>query len=197
MAHLAVRRTFDWLATPPIGHALPMLLSRTLGIVVLSLGAWCAALSPATCEAQLADASAAYVAGDYGRAEQLLHSLVGTNARDPLPLCLLGEVQRERGDLEAALASFGVCEETARRLGIPGRTHQARALVGRALTLERSPERLAEARTAWSAVLRFAESSGGTVDASVARARVAAIDARMATDATAQAVRARRQASAS
>jgi tetratricopeptide (TPR) repeat protein len=92
----------------------------------------------------------------------------------PEAFCLLAETHRLVGDLEAAIESFRGCLRVAREAG--DARWIGRALHGIASTLERRPERIEEARSAWREYVLFADGAASVALPSLGRARITAID---------------------
>ena len=141
------------------------------------------ALVPSGADAQVPDqyrthlrsAMSAFVVGDHGTASRHFREAIALAPSHPDALCYMAEMSRATGDLSAALDGFQDCLRFAREGN--DRRFVGRALHGIASTLERMPERTPDARNAWQEFVRFADGSGGTVDARIGRTRIEVIDA--------------------
>src|SRR5687767_5647103 len=113
------------------------------------------------------------VARDFDGAIASLREGVALESGNPLAHYFIGEAQRMKGELAEAIESF----RTAARLAGPANEPrwQARALQGVADTLERIPDRIAEARTAWQEYVRFADSHRDVSFPELGRQRIQAI----------------------
>ncbi|AKF11637.1 hypothetical protein [Sandaracinus amylolyticus] len=137
-------------------------------------------------EAQAPPASAEYLghvgrgivamsAGDRGSAITAFRQAAQLQPARPEAVCHIAEVERIDGDLAAALQGYQACLEVARAANDARWT--ARALHGVASTLERMPDRRADARVAWQEYVRFADGAAAIASPAVGRARMSAIDA--------------------
>lgn len=113
-------------------------------------------------------------AGDRGGAIAAFRAAVQIAPSRPEAVCHLAEAQRASGDLAAALEGYQACARVARAASDARWT--ARGLHGIASTLERTPERIDEARAAWQEYVRFADGAASVASPAVGRARITAID---------------------
>jgi len=142
-----------------------------------------ALLVPGSAEAQVSDqyrthlrsAMTAFVVGDHPTASRHFREAIALAPSNPDALCYMAEMSRATGDLTAALDGFQDCLRFAREGN--DRAFVGRALHGIASTLERMPERTADARNAWQEYVRFADTSAGAVDGRIGRMRTDVIDA--------------------
>lgn len=116
----------------------------------------------------------AMAAGDRAGAASAVREAVQLNPSRADAVCLLAEVQRAGGELPAALEGFTACARVAQASSDARWT--ARGLHGVASTLELMDGRLEDARTAWQAYVRFADSATSHATPQVGRARIQAID---------------------
>jgi tetratricopeptide (TPR) repeat protein len=116
-----------------------------------------------------------FVVGDVASARHHFREALALAPSRPDALCYTAELNRGTGDLSAALDGFQDCLRFAREGN--DRRFVARALHGIASTLERMPERTADARNAWQEYVRFADGASDVADARVGRARLEVIDA--------------------
>lgn len=128
-------------------------------------------------------------AGDRAAARSAFRQAVQLDGARPEARCHLAAIERLDGDLPAALEAFQACLTAARAANDPRWT--ARALHGVASTLERSADRLSEARAAWQEYVRFSDGAAAIAPPAVGRARMAAIDAIVELDRTSAEVRQR------
>ena len=132
--------------------------------------------------------------GQIAAGRDRLAGLVAQNPERVPAHCHLAEAHRMVGDLEPAITSYRECARLARQSSHP--EHEARGLLGTAQTLARIHGRLGEAKEAYAAMLTFAEAHPEVVPPALVRARAAAVDAILAADVAAAAVRTRREARA-
>jgi tetratricopeptide (TPR) repeat protein len=116
----------------------------------------------------------ASAAGDRAGAIEAFRAAVQLVPSRPEGICHLAEAQRASGDLAAALDGYEACVRVARAASDARWT--ARGLHGVASTLERMPERMQGARTAWQEYVRFADGAAAVASPAVGRARITAID---------------------
>lgn len=116
-----------------------------------------------------------FVVGDVANARRHFQEALALAPSHPDALCYTAELNRGTGDLNAALDGFRDCLRFAREAN--DRRFVARALHGIASTLERMPERTADARNAWQEYVRFADGASDLADARIGRARIEVIDA--------------------
>lgn len=178
--------------------ALALLLALTLPVAP----ALAQRASPASPEylAQLGRGLVAMSAGDRVGAMTAFQMALQLDAARPEAVCHLAELARMNDDLPRALEGYRACARAGRNAGEP--SWIARGLHGAASTLERMPDRLAEARTAWQDYVSFADGAAAVASPAVGRARMAAIDAIVELDRVSAEVRERaeeraRQAAAS
>jgi hypothetical protein len=133
-----------------------------------------AAASTPDYAARIGQGSSAIGAGDRPGAIVAFREAVQLEPSRPEGVCYLAAAQRLSGDMNAALDGFQACARVARAAG-DGRW-TGRALHGIASTLERMPERAADARAAWQEYVRFADSATAHAIPQVGRARITAID---------------------
>jgi len=114
------------------------------------------------------------VGRDFDGALASLREAVGLDSAKPEAHYYIGEVQRMRGNLDDALGSFRTAAQNAQSTQQPG--WRARAMQAIAETLERQPDKLADAREAWTAYARFADANREAASPEIARARIQAID---------------------
>lgn len=112
--------------------------------------------------------------GDLSGGTAALRSAIELDPARPEAHVYLATALRMAGELEGALATFRRAAELA-QAPAQGRW-RGRALAGAASTLERMPNRVEEARTAWQEYTRFADANQAVADPQVGRARVQAID---------------------
>ena len=113
-------------------------------------------------------------AGDLDGALASLRDAAQLDAAQPETHYYIGEIQRLRGELDQALESFQTAVRNAQRARQPA--WQARGMQAIADTLERQPDKLAEAREAWMTYARFADGNREMASPEIARARMQAID---------------------
>lgn len=145
--------------------------------------------SPAGYQEHVRTAMNSFVVGDHASASRHFREALALSPSQPDALCYLAEMHRATGDLNAAIDGFRDCLRFAREAN--DRRFTARALHGVASTLERMPERAADARSAWQEYVRFADASGGLADPRVGRTRTDVIDAWVALEQRMTEVRAR------
>lgn len=114
------------------------------------------------------------VARDFDGAIASLREAAGIEATNPIAHYYLGEAQRMKGELSEAIESFRTAARHAAQANEA--RWQARALQGVADTLERIPDRITEARTAWQEYARFADTHRDVSFPEMARQRIQAID---------------------
>jgi tetratricopeptide (TPR) repeat protein len=130
-----------------------------------------------------------FVVGDVASATRHFREALALAPSHPDALCYLAELNRGTGDLVAALDGFQDCLRFAREAN--ERRFVARALHGIASTLERMPERTADARNAWQEYVRFADGAADVADGRIGRTRIEVIDAWVALEQRMVEVRAR------
>lgn len=116
----------------------------------------------------------ALTSGDRNGALAAFRDAVQLEPSRPEAVCHLAATQRLAGDLSAAEEGFQACLRVARAANDSRWT--ARALHGVASTLERIPERMTDARTAWQEYVRFADGATTVASPAIGRARTTAID---------------------
>lgn len=133
-------------------------------------------------------------AGDRVGAMTAFQQALQLDGSRPEAVCHLAELARMNDDLPRALEGYRACTRAARSASEP--RWIARGLHGIASTLERMPDRQAEARAAWQDYVSFADGAAAVASPAVGRARMTAIDAIVELDRVSAEVRARAEARA-
>lgn len=133
-------------------------------------------------------------AGDRVGAMTAFQQAVQLQPERPEAVCHIAELARLNDDLPRALEGYRACARAAREAN--EQRWIARGLHGIASTLERIPDRLGEARTAWQDYVAFADGAAAVASPAVGRARMAAIDAILELDRVSAEVRQRAEARA-
>ena len=152
-------------------------LSAVFAMVFLSLPIGAAAQDAAVRGTSSSDlfarrAITALVARDIDMAVQVLDEATAADPRHSQLAYLLGEAHRMAGRFDQAAQHY------RRAIDLAGAdAHaEARARIGLARTFEAQREHYPDAREAWIAYVRFAESHPDVPSAEVARARIQALD---------------------
>lgn len=112
------------------------------------------------------------VAGDPTGAMAAFRDAIGLDATRPQAPYYLAAANRVAGNLEEALTGF----QRAAELAEQSPRWRGRALQAVAATLERISGRIEDARTAWQAYVRFADSNATVTHPQLGRARIQALD---------------------
>lgn len=112
------------------------------------------------------------VSGDSSGAMTAFREAIGIDGNRPQAPYYLAAANRISGNLQDAVTGF----ERAADLAETEPRWRGRALQGVAQTLERMDGRLEDARTAWQAYVRFADSNAAVTLPQMGRARIQAID---------------------
>tara|TARA_B100001750_G_scaffold98066_1_gene77677 strand:- start:804 stop:1343 length:540 start_codon:yes stop_codon:yes gene_type:complete len=137
------------------------------------------------------EALRALASGDVAGGRERLLGLVAESPARAAAHCHLGEAHRMAGELGPALGSYRECARLARQTNDAGL--EARGLLGVAQTLTRQEGKLPQAKEAFAALRTFAEAHPDVVPVALVEARAAAVDAMIAADEAAAAVRTRRE----
>ncbi len=112
------------------------------------------------------------VSGDSAGAMNAFRDAVGIDGNRPQAPYYLAAANRISGNLQDAVTGF----ERAADLASSDPRWRGRAMQAVAQTLERMDGRLEEARTAWQAYVRFADTNAAVTRPQLGRARIQAID---------------------